>query len=62
MATMAIRCKAHPGNAQGIGCKFCAEILTALAEGQQLRAEAIADNYPDADCVEILAGIEILAE
>lgn len=55
MSAMTIRCTAHSGAAQGIDCKYCAEIIKLLQEGQELRAEAIVTGDPEAHCIEIVA-------
>lgn len=54
MATMTIRCKAHPGCAQGINCETCAEILSGFTEVTADQAKAIADGDALAASIEIL--------
>lgn len=55
MATLTIRCTAHPGTAQGVGCITCADITEMLVDGQAAQAEAIANGEVDAATIEIFA-------
>lgn len=55
MATITIRCTAHPGTAQGEGCIACADITEMLVDGQAAQVEAVAKGEVDAATIEILS-------